>query len=447
MNSISSRLCGFISALVLTGLTACGGGGGGEGGVPPPTITGASFANCSEERVFSSEPCLLRIWTVNRSDQVDVVQNMDCDGMTATTDPEPWGNHEIKWRLALTSLQPDRAPDYLTFYAYTIEYVSQDGGPAIPSVYRVPVGNQRVELIKPGGICCTVYGVTLPLFTTAQKDAYPYPGAVRTYDAWFTWGLRTPSGKGYKISRYVTILLDDFNNCGGSAPPPIPPPIDPPIDPFGLLATDVDSFFYQIDPSSGTSTLISNTLEGFDSIPGLAFDPTTDTLYGVRQTSFSSDQLITIDPATGADTLVGVTGIFDVQTLAFDPNTNTLYTTTTGPTAQLFRIDPATGIGTVVGLSGFFSVGGLAFDPNTNTLYGTTIGLTAELITIDPVTGAGTAVGPLGFDNVAGLAFDPNTNTLYGTDFFTQLLTIDPATGAGTAVGSTGNAMQGLASR
>ena len=446
MNSISSRLCGFISALLLTALTACGGGGG--GGVPPPTITGASFADCSEERWWSSEPCLSRIWTVNRSDQVDVVQNMDCDGMTATTDPEPWGNHEIKWRLALTSWRPNRAPDYLTFYAYTIEYVSQDGGPAIPSVYRVPVGNQRVELIKPGGICCTVYGVTLPLFTTAQKEAYPYPGAVRTYDAWFTWGLRAPSGKHYKISRYVTILLDNFNNCGGSAPPPTPPPIDPPIDPFGLLATDVDSFFYQIDPSSGTSTLISNTLEGFDSIPGLAFDPATNTLYGVRQTSFSSDQLITIDPVTGVATLVGVTGIFDVQTLAFDPNTNTLYTTTTGPTAQLFRIDPATGTGTVVGFSDFFSVGGLAFDSNTNTLYGTTIGLTPQLITIDPVTGAGTAVGPLGFNNVAGLAFDANSNTLYGTDLFAdQLLTIDPATGAGTAIGPTGNAMQGLASR
>ncbi len=197
----------------------------------------------------------------------------------------------------------------------------------------------------------------------------------------------------------LSIIATGGGGGGGSAPPGGGGGGG---NPFGLLATD-DSFpslFYQIDAASGASTRLSGFgLGGFRGAAGLAFDPNSNTLYGADT---NTDQLITIDPVSGA--------------------------------------------GTAVGLSGLFSVGGLAFDPNTNTLYGTTIGLTPQLITIDPVTGAGTAVGPLGRD-FAGLAFDPITNTLYPTDPFSMLFTIDPATGAATAVGSTGAAMVGLAFR
>jgi hypothetical protein len=135
---------------------------------------------------------------------------------------------------------------------------------------------------------------------------------------------------------------------------------------------------------------------------------------------------------------MGNLGFADVGGLAFDPVTGTLYGTDDN-TDNLITIDTATGAGTIVGhlgLSGFFNVAGLAFDPGTGTLYGSNVSAN-QLVTIDTATGSATVVGPLGFEQVAGLDFDSSSNTLYGTDIESEtLITIDPATGAGTAVGS-----------
>ena len=79
-------------------------------------------------------------------------------------------------------------------------------------------------------------------------------------------------------------------------------------------------------------------------------------LYG---TDTSTDELITIDPASGASTVVGALGFGAVQGLAFDPNSNTLYGTDTS-TDQLITIDPASGAGTAVGSTGI-GMQGLAF--------------------------------------------------------------------------------------
>jgi hypothetical protein len=49
--------------------------------------------------------------------------------------------------------------------------------------------------------------------------------------------------------------------------------------------------------------------------------------------------------------------------LAFDPNTNTLYGSDLG-TNQLITINTATGAGTAAGALGFNGVVGLAFDPD-----------------------------------------------------------------------------------
>ncbi len=167
---------------------------------------------------------------------------------------------------------------------------------------------------------------------------------------------------------------------------------------------------------------------GFTDVQGLAFDPNTNTLYG---SDIDADELITIDTATGEGTTVGSLGFGNVRGLAFDPPSNTLYGADTSADA-LITINTTTGQGTQVGPTGFNNIRGLAID--TPTLYGTDT-TTDVLTTINTGTGQGTEIGPLGYDLVRGLAFDPNTSTLYGTDpDVDQLLTVDPASGAATPI-------------
>jgi hypothetical protein len=68
------------------------------------------------------------------------------------------------------------------------------------------------------------------------------------------------------------------------------------------------SSLYTVDPMTGATTLIGGT--GFSHVTGLDFDPITGTLYGVARDPFGSGtaSLITIDPTTGAGTLVGTIG-------------------------------------------------------------------------------------------------------------------------------------------
>ena len=66
--------------------------------------------------------------------------------------------------------------------------------------------------------------------------------------------------------------------------------------------------------STGAATSVGAL--GFSDVRGLAFDPISDTLYGV--TSFGTDQLLTINTETGAASAVGPTNITsNIRGLAF----------------------------------------------------------------------------------------------------------------------------------
>jgi len=127
--------------------------------------------------------------------------------------------------------------------------------------------------------------------------------------------------------------------------------------------------------------------------------------------------LITINTATEAGTLVGSlnVGLLSIDGLAFDPNSNTLYGVDALLYGQLFSINKATGAAIAIGAllalrtSGFDSVVGLAFDPGSDTLYGTDAS-TNQLITINTTTSVGTAVGAPNapaesYANLNGLAY------------------------------------------
>jgi hypothetical protein len=202
-------------------------------------------------------------------------------------------------------------------------------------------------------------------------------------------------------------------------------------------------------------------------------------LYGI---TFFGNQLITIDIATGAGTVVGPLdssmGAYGLGTVGTD-----LYTF--DQTADLLReLDPATGgtlnsvdlgIGNLTGEgaidfrsdgTGFLTtaspgatlytfttagsgtpvggtsqvIDGLAFD-SADVLYGLIQG-GATLVTINQATGALTVVGPTGLGGSAvlgGLAFlDDQLYAVLSTSTASALYTLDPGTGLATLVGDVG---------
>ncbi len=164
------------------------------------------------------------------------------------------------------------------------------------------------------------------------------------------------------------------------------------------------------------------------------------TLYGVDFTS----NLYVIDQANGAARLVGPIG-FGVNGLVVGP-TGTVY----GASGYgLVTINPATGVGTEVGLMGFPSSGDLAFGAD-GTLYMTASASmtgpapTDLLVGVNTTTAAGTLIGPTGQLHVYGLVV--NQGTMFATTDRGDLLSIDPATGAGTVLATGGPSSNGMAS-
>ncbi|HEX5272688.1 MAG TPA: PEP-CTERM sorting domain-containing protein [Gemmataceae bacterium] len=174
----------------------------------------------------------------------------------------------------------------------------------------------------------------------------------------------------------------------------------------------------------------------------------------------NTDILLIQTTPSFSTTQVGLAGAPSLSGLAVQPGTGTVFASSGfgGPNpGSLFTLNPSTGAATLVGSTGFGAVPAITFDRN-GTLFGSggvaptqpfpTAGNT--LITIDPRTGAGHFVGPFGtgIDGMAGLAVDPRTGILYGIGaetpaapgVFTNLFTINKQTGAATLLGP----LQGL---
>ncbi len=153
---------------------------------------------------------------------------------------------------------------------------------------------------------------------------------------------------------------------------------------------------------------------------------------GLFTTGNDGNQLITIDPQTGAGSVVGPFGTYSTYTAAFTPD-GTLWTIIYGfdsSLARLATVDPTTGLATPVGSpnwtgSPLFSMDA---DAQGNLYAGNWNG---TFFSVDKTTGQMTPIGFMGFFNTMDFAFD-NNGTLWGLDDGFNLYTIDPATGAGT---------------
>ena len=160
-------------------------------------------------------------------------------------------------------------------------------------------------------------------------------------------------------------------------------------------------------------------------------------LYGAD--SFNKN-LVTIDPATGAGTVVGGFGNLTLGSIAFDAASGKLYASDTNIGGAMYTLDPSTGAPSFVGSTGIALMHGLAIEPATGNLYGIE-STGATLYRIDKTTAVATLVGSVGFPFLHGLEFDPTTGVLYaseaGPSSTGRFITIDTTTGHGTFVAST----------
>lgn len=171
-----------------------------------------------------------------------------------------------------------------------------------------------------------------------------------------------------------------------------------------------------ISEGTGAATTIGAT--GFSTMAegDLAFDLSTGVLYGLQNIGSDSRELITINPLTGAGTVVGSLGVNasgDFSAMAFGPG-GELYVLDTGLEgggSRLLTVNKATAaITSAVALSKDLDyTAGLAFNTVTGTLYvadGGMPGVAHGLYTLNPTTGVVTLVGSLSVaEGLAGLAF------------------------------------------
>jgi len=201
-----------------------------------------------------------------------------------------------------------------------------------------------------------------------------------------------------------------------------------------------------VDPKTGLVTPIGDFFGSGLGAPvtEIEWSPDGKTLYAT--TGGGAYTIHTIDAHSGevlaSMPLTGFGGGGAISGLEFDPSGTLLGThiPTSGGPSSLVSIDPATGIVTSIGLTGISGpIGGIAFHPDTGVLYGVTSGLnSAELVTIAPGTGVATPVGfafgiysPI---EMSSLEFDAEGRLIAGGDDG-NLYEIDPATGLATLIG------------
>ena len=218
--------------------------------------------------------------------------------------------------------------------------------------------------------------------------------------------------------------------------------------------TPLGSAFAAVGTDAGTSSgqlLAINTATGAGTIVG------STGLTGISALAVSSGgilvaaeagtgRLFRLSHLDGARRLLAETALSGFRALAFDGADSLYAIGDDGPDYSLYRIDIHSGAATPIGATGD-AFTALAFDPLDGTLWAATgDGATTPdaVFHIDPATGSATLVGAAGLTSVGileGLMFDPAGN-LYGVKTPAgppaRFVSIDKATGAATSVGPVG---------
>jgi hypothetical protein len=121
-----------------------------------------------------------------------------------------------------------------------------------------------------------------------------------------------------------------------------------------------DGLVYRIGPAAHDTVTLSVNPSTF--LSGLAYDSATGAVWAsVMPAVVNRDKVFSLDPVSGALTLIGSTGLGQgITSLVFDP-TGTLYGLQVNGT--LIDIDPATGVGTSIGPSGISGASAITMSP------------------------------------------------------------------------------------
>lgn len=194
---------------------------------------------------------------------------------------------------------------------------------------------------------------------------------------------------------------------------------------------------------AGDADLSGDNLD-WDACTGSTIVITPATMGVIYATSGAADagNLYTINPVTGAATLIGPTGLVGMPGLAI--NSSGEIWGAARVSGDLYRIDAATGQAYFqTSTPGIDYLDAIAFDAS-DVLYG--IGFdppSFQLRTINTSTGVTTPLGPTN-DVYVGMAFHPTTNVLYASVGGFQpvnpdgIATINTGNGAATILGATG---------
>jgi hypothetical protein len=197
------------------------------------------------------------------------------------------------------------------------------------------------------------------------------------------------------------------------------------------------------------------TTEGADELLDLAYDPAANVVYATDR----SDILWSMNPVTGARTLVDTTGFY-LKGLALEPGeAGRLVAGSNFEGGLVYVVDRSTAVATELGrvvASGDSILGftGMAVDPTNGMLYSAVrlnslAGRDRMLMTLNLTALAATSVGTLGEDGVSGLTFLPDGTLLAVTgDGATnpeQLWSVNKTNGAMTFIMNLGNGEDGEA--
>lgn len=157
---------------------------------------------------------------------------------------------------------------------------------------------------------------------------------------------------------------------------------------ISVFASSTNLEFYQINPTNGALTMISDT--GLDGDEFLALGSTLNGIYALD----SSFNLYSINPMTGAATLIGPTGLSTLNpAYQLSTGSSTLYF---GLANELYSLNTSTGAATDIGstlLSGD-GIDGLVYEDGV--LYAGYAGALSNppsmIYSIDPATGAATYI-------------------------------------------------------
>ena len=155
-----------------------------------------------------------------------------------------------------------------------------------------------------------------------------------------------------------------------------------------------------INESTGQLNLVGSTGINFPNTVGLAYDPGNDVLYATSNGIAAN--LYTVNRLTGIASQVGPLGV-NIPGLAFDPTTESLYGVS-GQTNSLYIINTSTGETNLLGELGInTSFCGLAYDAASGELY-LSDPSSDSLYSINRNDGSATLIGRLRLPQVNGLA-------------------------------------------